>query len=124
MNTLYASTWINKGIDVHAFISTGRFTYSQWSGLVCSHPEATAPENQITCFSDFRHIHEYVGARDSSQHGITPVLIRIKRPTVTQAPFQHRSETEQTRVRDEAFDFIIDNSGTLKNLYELVDSIV
>ena len=63
-------------------------------------------------------------ARYSISDTLTPVLVRIKRPTVTKAPFNHRSETEQTRIRDSAYDFVINNSGSLEDLYVALDGIV
>ena len=124
MNTLQADTWIRKGIDDHRRITAG-LSYDKTEGLIDT-PEVGSPrgERLITCFSDFRHIHEHRLARSSADFTLTPVLVRIKRPTVKKPPFQHRSETEQTRIRDAAYDFVIDNDKSLEDLYTRVDSIV
>ena len=125
LNTLYADTWIDKGIADHRKIAEGGWAYSQEHGLVDDHSLPTErPDLMITCYSDFRHIHEHRKARLAADGQLVPVLIRVKRPTVTKAPFNHRSETEQTRLRDAAYDFIIDNSGTLEDLRAAIDGIV
>jgi hypothetical protein len=130
MNTLYSNTWIRKGIEDHRSIATNRYTYSKTAGLLPrTRPILNADKEMsnslvITCFSDFRHIHEHKLARESTGNSLTPVLIRIKRPTITKPPFSHRSETEQTRIRDEAYDFIINNDSSLEHLYQMIDDMV
>lgn len=127
MNTLYADTWIRKGIEIHRQLASGRFTYTKEGGIVPMHPGPYGdmhPAVLVTCYSDFRHIHEHRNAKEAGDGTLVPVLVRIKRPTVTKAPFKHRSETEQTRIRDAAYDFVIDNSKTLDDLYGMVDDIV
>jgi hypothetical protein len=129
MNTLYADTWIRKGIEIHRQIASRMFLYTKEEGVIrnpshAPHLDYKDDRTEITCYSDFRHIHECRLAKTSEDETLIPVLVRIKRPTVTRPPFNHRSETEQTRIRDAAFDFIIDNDGTLEDLYAEVDNIV
>jgi len=128
MNTLYADTWIRKGIEVHRQLATGDYRYTRGEGLVPRDERHGPPPVErslvVTCYSDFRHIHEHRLAKQAGDGTLIPVLVRIKRPTVTKAPFNHRSETEQTRIRDAAFDFVIDNSKTLEDLHSTVDGIV
>ncbi len=127
-NTLYADTWIDKGIQDHKVLASGSHKYMKESGIVFDEnldgKLGRYKNTFITCFSDFRHIHEHRKARESADGTLVPVLIRIKRPLVPKAPFKHRSETEQTLIRDAAFDFIIDNSGSLQNLYDKLDEII
>ena len=85
--------------------------------------------DEVTCFSDFRHVHEHRKARSvSGKKGkdfvTKTVLLRIKRPGIETPPFDHRSETEQCLIPDRAYDFIIDNDGTLDDLYESVDKMM
>jgi hypothetical protein len=137
MNTLYADTWIRKGIDIHKQLVSvessllmknavrKKYSYSKENGVVPTDGTWEHIDSMfITCFSDFRHIHEHLLARKSEDEILVPVLIRIKRPNVTKPPFDHRSETEQTRIRDAAYDFILNNSGTLDDLYSSIDEIV
>jgi len=77
----------------------------------------------ITCFSDFRHIHEVRAARRAEADGVIPILIRIKSKRVPHPPFDHRSETEQVLIPDSEFNFVIHNDGSVKDLHEAVDSI-
>lgn len=127
LNILYSDTWIDKGIADQRLIATGSYKYSQQRGL-SEGPTMTGHANDyqsvITCFSDFRHIHEHKKARESADGTLVPILVRVKRPSVSKAPFNHRSETEQTRIRDKAYDFIINNDGSLEDLYNSVDRIV
>jgi hypothetical protein len=130
MNTLYADTWIRKGIEDHRMLAAGRCVYSKSNGITLKGPPyynsdfGSEKLLSITCFSDFRHIHEHRLAKNAADETLVPVLIRIKRPTVTKPPFNHRSETEQTRIRDAAYDFIINNDSTLDDLYNNIDIIV
>lgn len=137
-NTLYADTWIDKGIADHRRLATGDYTYSRMSGTtkgstfenrkqwasLSSDEEYVDSSMIVTCFSDFRHVHEHRKAKAAADSQLVPVLVRIKRTTVPNPPFKHRSETEQTRIRDAAYDFVIDNSGYLEDLYGRVDDIV
>ncbi len=137
MNTLYADTWIRKGINIHKQLADTekstlmdnqirrKFSYSKEKGVFpIDGVWEQANDVFITCYSDFRHIHEHELARASWDGTLIPVLVRIKRPCVTKPPFDHRSETEQTRIRDAAYDFILNNSGTLDELYKSIDFIV
>jgi hypothetical protein len=122
MNTLYSDTWIRKGIQDHRLIASG-YAYSKEKGLFPV--QSVDPISQfITCFSDFRHIHEHKLAREAADENLVPVIIRIKRPIVAKPPFNHRSETEQTRIKDSAYDFVIENDSTLYDLYRTMDDIV
>jgi len=125
-NTLYGDTWIDKGINDHRQLATGDYEYSRTGGLIKVNQFAweSSESTFITCFSDFRHIHEHRGAKLAADNQLVPVLIRVKRPSVQSPPFKHRSETEQTRIRDAAYDFVVDNAGTLDDLYNCIDEIV
>lgn len=129
MNNLYLDTWIRKGINDQLLIASGNYTYDRMLGLVRAGTNWTPQfKNVVTCFADFRHIHEVRYTRISS--GVSslvpfrPVLVRIKRPSVPVPPFKHRSETEQVQIRDAAFDFIIENNGTVDQLHRLADEVM
>lgn len=139
MNQLHLDTWIRKGIDVQAELAKVHQAekgsvfmvnrYTRMGGV--ERNDVQDGENWretdgffITCFADFRHKHEVRLARKAPERGITPVLIRIKRPSVPVPPYSHRSETEQTEIPDSVFDFVIDNDGTLDELRGKVDEIV
>jgi hypothetical protein len=139
MNTMYGDTWIRKGIDTslklaeaHHFrdgIYVKSYKYSQMEGLrTYSGPNEYGPrlaENYIiTCFADFRHKHEINYLRRKANEALTPVLIRIKRPGIDKPPFNHRSETEQATIEDGAFDFVVQNDGTLEELDQKVEKIL
>jgi len=135
MNTLYADTWIRKGINIHKEIFSGivssesymnmTLNYDKTSGIIDDYMNTPIfNKTFISTFSDFRHIHEHRLSRKEASGTLIPVLIRIKRNSIMNPPFDHRSETEQTRIRDAAYDFIIDNNSTLEDLYRTVDLIV
>lgn len=134
MNQLYLRSWSRKGIETHKKLaevsssknmSAFKYKYSQMHGLV---EEARiipfSSKAFKTCFADFRHVHEIAEADSAESKSLTPVLIRVKRPSVPEPPYQHRSETEQLRIPDEAFDYIVNNDGSLEDLYAKVDKIV
>lgn len=139
MNTLYGDTWIHKGINtslklaetIHfkTGVNLAKYHYSQMKGLEKywgpdNHGPVIEEDVIITCFADFRHKHEINFLRKVSRDLITPVLIRIKRPGIDKPPFNHRSETEQATIEDSAFDFVINNDSTLKDLDNVVESIL
>jgi hypothetical protein len=144
MNDLYLRTWSRKGVEIHQKLAqvrarntttTGenvlfRYRYSRMEGLIENdHHEdrnqglwVKSDGTCITCFADFRHWHELAEANDAD--GVTAVLIRVKRPSVPEPPYDHRSETEQAEIDDFYFDFVLDNDGTLDELYTKVDGVV
>jgi hypothetical protein len=139
MNHLDVYTWIRKGVKDQLLLATGRWGYHRMKGLIRADEELQEPvfsatkwvkpgsSDPITCFADFRHISEiqYIrGLALENGSTFTPVLVRIKRPSVAKPPYNHRSETEQTQIRDAAFDFVVHNDGDLPHLYNLMDDIV
>lgn len=121
MNELYGDTWIRKGLQDHADLGAGGLGYSRMRGLYAD--SAAAPVS-LSGFADFRHIHEFRLTRRTATEEFVSVLVRVKRPSVPSPPYEHRSETEQTRVRDAAFDFLIDNSGTVADLHAAADRVL
>lgn len=125
MNKLYADTWIRKGVDIQRELAKGGRSYSKQHGVEVLSSIKPRPEEFITCFSDFRHVHEHRFVKENGpKDGYISVLVRIKRPGIESPPFAHRSETEQTRIRDEAYDFVVDNDGTIDDLHFAAKNIV
>lgn len=138
LNRLYLNTWVRYGIEVHkrlASVSTSvgsgyRFQnkYDRMTGVTKADPADESLYRDwgapiITCFSDFRHRHEIRYARQAADTYV-PVMVRVKNPKVPNPPYDHRSEVEQSTIPDRAFDFVVDNDGTLEDLYAKVDGIV
>lgn len=139
MNQLYLDTWIRKGIEVHRKLSEiyqqdgdeafFRYSYSRMQGLVMNDLDdgtnwCPYDGTFISCFADFRHRHEVRLAHLSESESLIPVLVRVRRPSVPNPPFNHRSETEQATIPDEAFDFVVDNDGDLEDLYAKADAVI
>jgi hypothetical protein len=143
MNQLDVYTWIRKGVADQIKLAAGKHMYSRMYGLVPldqaymkliqEEPGARSPgiipegQNAITCFADFRHIPEIQYVRDFVTRGemlFTPILIRVKRPSVKTPPYNHRSENEQTKIRDAAFDAIVHNDKDLPHLYAQIDDVI
>lgn len=144
MNMMYLRTWSRKGVDIHRQLAKVRarnmttdgenvlfhYSYSRMKGLVENdHHESRnqglwvrSDGTRITCFADIRHWHELAEANDAE--GLMAVLIRVKRPSVPEPPYDHRSETEQAQIDDFYFDFVLDNDGTLEELYAKVDDVI
>ncbi len=138
MNDMYLDSWIRHGIETHQKLAElhqespkevfMKYTYDRMLGLIKNDFNEGSnwkprKETFITCFSDFRHRHEMIHAR-AMAHNYTPVIVRIKHPIIVNPPYMHRSEVEQSRIPDSAFDFIIENDGTLDDLYKKVDDVV
>jgi hypothetical protein len=136
MNNLYGDTWIKLGIDVHRKLAKinsqlGRwvkfkYKYDRSCGLVRNESLTYSKGPIITCFSDFRHIHEFRYTRKArTKFGdFEPIFVRVKRPGIEKPPFDHKSEIEQVSIPDSAFNFIVENKGTIRELYDKVDEIV
>lgn len=128
MNTLDIYTWVRKGVMDQLAIASGDFIYNKMTGLVRSGMKWNyGLEKTITCFADFRHIQEIQYVRDFAKRSLvefTPIVVRVKRPNIKTPPFDHRSETEQVKIRDAAFDAVILNDGTLEQLYAQMNEIV
>lgn len=125
MNKLYADTWIRKGVDIQRELAKGGRNYSKQYGVEVWAIDRPEPEEFITCFSDFRHIHEHKFVKENGpKDGYVPILVRIKRPGIESPPFAHRSETEQTKIRDAAYDFVVDNDGTIDDLHIAAQNVV
>lgn len=125
LNNLHTNTWVAKGVEDQIRIVRGGMLYSRMGGLIADRESHWNPRTEaVTCFADFRHIHEFRYVRSRAGGGLVPVLVRIKRPTVPAPPYPHRSEVEQTLVRDAAFDYVVNNDSTIEALHAAVDRIV
>lgn len=121
-NDFYENTWVKKGVDVHFELASGKYQYSRMSGLIPA--EISRPDTVITCFSDFRHSHEIDYVRSLPEKSCLPLLIRIKSERVPAPLFSHRSETEQVRIPDTKFNYVIYNDGSIEDLHSACDKIV
>jgi hypothetical protein len=126
MNNLDINTWIRKGVEDQVFIASGKYGYSRMGGVLRSEQDWTeGMDRVVTCFADFRHIHEVRYVKQfRSLIPFVPVTVRVKRPSVPTPPYAHRSETEQVMIRDAAFDFVVDNDATVEALHLRADEIV
>lgn len=131
MNLMYGDTWVRKFLSTH--LSLGEtthqygdhhmiYSYDRMRGLIRNDDlsEVLAPKVGsafFTCSSDFRHKHEFRAARRLSAPDFVPVTVRIRRPSVPSPPYAHRSETEQADIPDSFFDFVVNNDGSLEDLY-------
>jgi hypothetical protein len=123
LNDLYMDTWIQRGVNVHLSLATGKYIYSRMGGLI---PKSNPPsgESIVTCFSDFRHVHEIEYVRRLPKSVCIPLLVRIKSKRVPNPIFTHRSEVEQTRIPDAKFNVVLHNDGNISELHHYVDELV
>lgn len=138
MNTLYGDTWIRKSVDIHfklgAILEFGgqrfmRFSYDRMFGpsVPSQNMFVPAPEEGgafLSCSADFRHRHEFNLVRKMRAERFVPVTVRVRRPSVPDPPFQHRSETEQATIPDSFFDFVVDNDGTVEDLHARARKVI
>lgn len=138
MNTLYGDTWIRKSVNTHmrlggtTEISGHRFmtfAYDRMFGLTVPSPDKLVPAPEdggtfFSCSADFRHKHEFNLARKMRTDDFIPVMVRVKRPSVPNPPFDHRSETEQATIPDSFFDFVVNNDKTVEDLHEQAKEII
>jgi len=122
LDDLHPGTWAKKSRVDHLELRKGSHVYSKEEGLK---PGTTVPVNGplFTCASDIRKKHDIRAFRENAKT-FTPVFIRVKRPGIETPPFDHPSETEQTTINDDLFDFVVNNDGTIEQLNEQIDKIV
>lgn len=127
MNEIYLKGWISKCIENMYRFGTGKYTYTREAGLKEKNIlkkmfDYVYPPEEVYAFcADCRHIHEF---EEFKKAGRDFILVRIKSDRVPNPPYDHRSETEQTRIPDEDFDFVIDNSGSLLDLKVKAEAFV
>ncbi len=144
MNKMYLFTWVRHGIEVHRKLACFKtdglnqtrhpvYCYDRMLGLIDNECVIDNVETRrevtgdvITCFSDFRHWHEILYTRQAAKESneFRPILIRVKRPGIEKAPYNHRSETEQETIPDSEFDYVVMNNGSIEQLSLTVDTIV
>ncbi len=115
MEQLNPNVWVDQTLEAHVLNANEP---NDQSMAYLEYPIGPA----FSCCSDFRHPHQL--KRSKQFPGVETILIRVKRPSVSKPPFNHPSETEQTRVRDAAFDFILDNDKDVTYLSNRVDGII
>jgi hypothetical protein len=138
MNNLYQNTWIRSGIETHMKLMQRTIDqprgndhimllnqYDRMRG-VFERPYVKQCLGGVafTCFSDFRHKHEIQFTREVAGIQYEPVIVRVKRPSIPNPPYDHRSETEQSTIPDSEFDFIINNDGSVQDLHHKADKLV
>lgn len=125
MNNLDIDTWIRKGVDDQICIASGKWTYDRMKGILRSQGWTEGMKHVVTCFADFRHIHEIRYVKEfRGPVPFTPVTVRVKRPSVPIPPYNHRSETEQVQIRDAAFDFVVNNDSSIEALHANADRVM
>lgn len=127
-NQMYEDTLIEKCISTHKSTAVPLFNggfmcykYLPWRGIV---DESQARKNQISCTADLRLYSQVKAAQRSNSDEFRAILIRIKRPSVPNPPFDHPSETEQAKIPDSEFDYIVNNDGDIVDLHKKIHDIV
>jgi hypothetical protein len=124
LNDLFLCTWVRHGVEVHKTLAQRDFLYDRMAGLFIYRHATKNAGDFISCFSDFRHIHEIKYVKANQSDNLKVVLVRVKRPGIEKPPFNHRSEIEQTTIPDSDFDFVVNNDASVKDLHDMVDAIV
>jgi len=124
----YSDTWVDYGIrTAQALIADFGLTYTPKHGLYA----ATTPVERLrrdnmagVVFTDVRYPNEFSAIRKAGGK-----MIRITR--VLRTPFdmesmdhEHSSETGLLDYDDKDFHYVIDNFGSPKNLYDMVDTMM
>lgn len=137
MNLMYENTWVRKSLETHKIMTETQkirgcdylyWEYDRMMGLVrrldSQENLASVPDIFFSCSADFRHWHEIILARQMTTEFFIPVLIRVKRPSIPNPPYNHRSETEMADIPDSVFDFVINNDETVEELHKLARKVL
>ena len=118
----YENVWIEYAVRVANQLEKGGYAYHHQRGLYpISPPEIWMWAKKDVAIPDVRFKNEIDGLKQAGA-----VLIRVKRPVagLEGAAGAHRSETEQDDIPDAAFDFVINNEGTLAELHLMVKEVM
>lgn len=113
--TCFPEVWIRYGMRLaRKLLDEAGWTYDPRVGL----KTAVRWQAAGVVFSDCRFRNELEAVRAAGG-----VLVRVKRPgrDGQVGVAGHPSEREQQEIPDEFFDLVLDNSGTLDELFEAVD---
>lgn len=108
--------WNELGITTAKELLSGRCDYSRETGLVKSSNEGY----DYAMLTDGRFRNEIINTTSSG--GVAFKVWRPNRASLTAGITGHQSETELGRIPRHFFTEVLDNTGTLQDLYDLVDT--
>lgn len=116
----------DKNFEKPYHISTQQ--YDDEHGLIVG-PWFHSNDSVIIVCPSIRHKHEIRTIRQLAKaNNYIPIFIRIKRPGYDAPKYDHRTETEQTKISDDVFDFVVNNNSTIEDLQSravcLVNTII
>lgn len=113
----YPNIWINYGIRVARKLITDHYAYYTPGGGLGTRLVPRRLGGVV--FSDLRFKNEYAAMRAAGA-----ILVRIHRPAVAvlNGVAGHASEEEQKQMKDEDFDVVLNNDGTIEALYAQIDA--
>ena len=116
----FKHTWVDYTLRIHSVLQGGDFYYDQHTGLRhwASVESSWVKAKVNVVVPDVRFVNELERIQQAGGK-----VVRVKRHYQTLPGFfaGHLSETELLNVPDEKFDFVIQNLGTLEDLYQAVD---
>lgn len=121
MNSMYECTWVRSVFQTIETYRTTDKDYDRVRGFI---PNESDRKTRFFCLADLRHRHEMEFAARSQSDDLRVITIRVRRPSVPNPPFPHRSETEQATIPDSAFDFVLHNDGSLQDFHRKVSGVV
>lgn len=116
--TCYNDVWVDYMVRIASDLFGGGFSYTARNGLMPSKAPEEAFDTQHVLVPDVRFQNEAL--RIKRENGM---LIRVHRPMpgLRGPAGQHVSETEVNSIPDDAFDYVVMNTGTMKHLQAEVD---
>jgi len=121
----FEDVWVEYAVRVHERLQSGGYAYDQQRGLFSVSTTSDGicgmwPKINVV-ISDIRFKNEINCLKENGAK-----IIRIRRGAagLEGAAGQHVSETEQKSLPDKLFDLVLDNNGTLEELYEKLRQFV
>jgi hypothetical protein len=137
MQRLYLKTWIRKGVNTQKALAEFKMNpnggyclpkgYDRANGIFTKNSPDQIPTKTpiVTVFSDIRWPHDVEGITEAKmKKGSLSIVVRIKRDSIPEPPYDHPSETRQLEVPDENFHYIIRNNSDLETLHDKANFIV
>jgi len=105
----YEHIWVEYALRLsRKLLTIHGYRYSPTQGLVSTGP--STPLKGVV-IPDCRFKNEFTLMRAAGAK-----LVRVKRKGLDKPPWDHPSETEQTEVPDDYFDYVFQNDGTLEDV--------
>lgn len=108
----YENVWVELALRLSKqLVGSSEYVYSQVRGVIPASKVGPIEPWKGVVIPDCRFKNEFSLLREAGAK-----LVRVKRKGLEEPPYRHPSETEQTEVPDDYFDYVFHNDGALEDV--------